>query len=365
MNSLDQSVALFSQETARLEAAYRDLQAEFSRLHRHLSMIASHMSEGLIFISCEGIIDLFNEAAAQMLGVDPSLNHSSYWQHFSDTLFGFSVKDILKGAPKKEKSRLTLTSESFTREIELSSSFIPEKGLLLLLRDLTEQKWLEAAISRNDRLRDLGEMAAALAHEIRNPLGGIQGFACLLCDDLHHAPKQKEMAHAIVEGTQTLNRLVSNVLNFARPLELHIARCDIVLLIQEVVALLHAASPTPAIEISLPPSCMLYADKALLKMAFINLVTNARQASFTSPVYISLHETQKSVEILIEDKGVGIAKENLEKIFLPFFTTKPQGNGLGLPEAQKIIHAHGGTLKIESTPGLGTLVRVEVAKYDN
>lgn len=372
--SLKESFVFFTKETSQLKASYQTLQDEFKKLQSTcdsstaaLSSIVDSMSEGLIFISIHGTIELFNDAACQLIGlsIEKAL-HSSYGDHFSDDFFGFSMEHALNGAPVARKAFLSWTIGNHLVDVEISSSVIPKKGILVLLTDLTLQKHLEKTIARNERLRDLGEMAAALAHEIRNPLGGIQGFASLLCRDLDSFPEKKEMANAILEGTRSLNRLVTNVLNYAKPMEVHHATFDGILMIEETLALIkaelsadfhyffeHSHAPIP-----------IFGDKELLKMAVLNLVKNGIQASSkTSLVKIFIDHDAENVFISIVDQGHGIPVENLEKIFLPFFTTKPSGNGLGLAEAQKIAHAHGGTIDVHSEMGIGSTFILKVPSY--
>lgn len=375
MSSLKESFAYFTKETSRLEVSYKALQEKFKELHNQLesysatlSTIAAHMSEGLIFVSVNGNIELFNGSASTLTGhPHNSIFQTSYWEHFTDAFFGFSMEKALKEAAfHARKTIVSFQSDTLTYDVEVSSSFIPKKGILLLLRDLTEERHLQKALSRNDRLRDLGEIAAALAHEIRNPLGGIQGFASLLSRDLKDFPQQKAMATAILEGTQALNRLVSNVLNYARPLEVHFALCDAALLIYETATLINVdKSSTSNIKLALPEeSYLINVDKELLKMALLNLIQNALYAS-PEPysVIISLEKKEGFICIVISDKGPGIAKDQIEKIFLPFFTTKPSGTGLGLSEAQKIVHAQGGTIEVFSEKKIGSTFIIKVPSY--
>nr|NGX55370.1 Sensor protein ZraS [Chlamydiota bacterium] len=256
-----------------------------------------------------------------------------------------------------------LTLNHNDRELEISTSFVPEKGLLLLLRDVTDLRRLEQAVDRNDRLRELGEMAATLAHEIRNPLGGIEGFASLLLRDLKEEPKQREMAHSIIDGTRTLNRLVSNVLHFARPLDIHFALTNLVSVIEEVIDLVDAdESEAKSCTFHTPESSLSTSlDRSLIKMALLNLVRNGLQASPEGGnITVKLWKSEEVAHIAITDQGEGIAAKNLEKIFTPFYTTKCSGTGLGLSETDKIIKAHGGTIEIDSKVGQGSTFTIKL-----
>lgn len=364
------SLASFLQETNRLEVFYKTVSEDFKKLRLRLesslailNAIVEHLPEGLLFINLSGTIELFNSSAEKALQCNlRASSNLKYADYFFDDFFGFSMQLALQ-AHTSISHKAFITAQR--QEIELSSSIIPGKGVLILLRDLTDQRKLEKALIRNDRLRELGEMAAALAHEIRNPLGGIQGFASLLEKDLNESSNEKRMVSAILEGTKALNRLVTNVLQYARPLEMHLSPCDAAELVEQTIALL-TADPCSKIQNNFKitkESCLIYADRDLIKMALLNLFQNALHTSQGKAIFIDVKKQGNQVLIAIQDQGEGIAEENLEKIFLPFFTTKPSGTGLGLSEAQKIAHAHEGTIEVSSKVGMGSTFTLKVPSY--
>lgn len=214
----------------------------------------------------------------------------------------------------------------------------------------------------------LGEMAAQVAHEIRNPLGGINGYASLLKRDLADNPPLQQMAGYIVEGTDNLNRLVSQVLSFARPVQPHMERTDLVALIHEVkqhvLADTHLNIQSVIIDIdTCADKLFLSLDTALFKSALLNLLVNAIQAMPDGgEILISVRENPKHVILSISDTGTGIPEENMSKLYLPFFTTKPEGNGLGLVEVQKVVQAHGGSIDATSTLDKGTTFVIKLPK---
>jgi len=368
---LASAFALFSQETAKLEALYQNLQEEFQTIHAKLEhslstveSILTHISEGLIFIALDGRISLFNHAAAKVTGLSPQeVLSTSFWDHFPDTFFGFSMQQMtkLKGS---RLSFLSLKQEDKTYELELSLSCVPSKGIFLLLRDITEKRRLEQAAKRNDRLKELGEMAASLAHEIRNPLGGIQGFAALLHRELEDRPHLQKKTEAIQEGVAALNQLVISVLNYSRPLEAHFSMNNLSTLLEELLELVKAdASLDGVCELFYPQKPLLvHCDAHLLKRALLNVIQNAFQASSKS-IKIELQEKENCVIITLVDKGEGISRDHLETIFTPFFTTKNHGTGLGLSEAQKIIQTHGGTISVTSEVGKGSTFIIKVPTH--
>ncbi|MFC2049270.1 nitrogen regulation protein NR(II), partial [Chlamydiota bacterium] len=343
------------QESERLEAAYAGLRTQFHDLkekweasHQTLQQLIAYMSDGLMFVSKEGTITLFNPAASALLGVPTeSVLQRPCEECFSDHLFGFSMHEALTTEGSHQRIFLTLCEE---KEIEVSTSPVPGKGILLLLSNRTEQQKLQKSLSQAERLQELGEMAATLAHEIRNPLGGIEGFARLLKRDLE-VPAHQRMISAILDGTRTLNSLVSQVLDYAKPHRLHFAPTNLVALVQEACSLAQVSQADVLYRFhSAFEDYTVSLDRERIKLVLLNLLRNAKEAGATS-VDIALTETGT---LVVKDNGSGISPKNLHKIFTPFFTTKARGTGLGLAASLAVIKAHGGKLEVSSEEGKGT-----------
>lgn len=218
---------------------------------------------------------------------------------------------------------------------------------------------LQLLAMRHSRMHELGEMAAMVAHEIRNPLGGIKGFASLLERDLADQPALKEMASYIIQGTDSLNRLVTRVLHYARPIQMQLRPTDLIQLITELIEHVSAdaiLSQSSEIVTALPAGPVtLLIDPSLIKSAVLNLIVNALQAMPDGgKLSIGVTTTEDQALIAIADTGIGIPEENLEKIFSPFFTTKSEGSGFGLSETHKNIQIHGGAIAVASKVGVGT-----------
>lgn len=348
-------VTHYSQESKRLEDAYAQLQEQFCELkqklktsYQTLEQIITYMSDGLMFVASSGNISLFNPAAGNLIGYPcETILQQPYKNHFSDHFFGFSMEEALLNPAGHRRIFLTLSERV---EVEVSTSDIPEKGLLLLLCNRTEQQKLQKSLGQAERLQELGEMAATLAHEIRNPLGGIEGFAQLLKRDLE-IPTHQKMIKAILEGTQTINHLVTTVLDYAKPMHLHFAPVELSSLIKETLSQFTTFEKKIEIKFMREFSdsiCSL--DKARFKLVLQNLLRNAHEAGAR---YIEVGLIGRGT-ISIKDNGAGICQGNLQKIFTPFFTTKTTGTGLGLAEALAVIKAHGGSLEVSSEEGYGT-----------
>ncbi len=357
-------------------AIYKQHDLRFDYLAQYLHSLLNHIPQGILFIDLEGIVTTYNPAAQALLERDPlDVLFNSYWTFFEDDLFGFSMRAALK-RPFSQTSFIPLVSPSgIKRELEIQTRAILQdrtasqedstQGLIVIMRDLTEIQRLESIANRNSRMEELGRMAAMIAHEIRNPLGGIKGFASLLHRDLKKDPHLQQLAASIVEGTDSLNQLVTNILDYSRPIEAHLEPCDLIQLIQELMEQIHAdKSIKENIGVDRTfshPSVICYVDPPLFKSALLNLILNGIQAMPEGGnLILALSQEMDSVTLKISDTGKGIPPCDLDKIFSPFFTTKTQGTGLGLPEALKMIQAHGGTIEVESQVGKGSTFTVTI-----
>jgi len=228
---------------------------------------------------------------------------------------------------------------------------------------------IEEQLRHAERLSALGEMSAVLAHEIRNPLGSIRGAAEILKDDYRPGDRKYEFLEILVKESERLNRVVEDFLQMARPKGLETGSCDIMKELTTIVTLLHPEADAKGVRLELndahPPP--LSADSEKLRQAFLNIIINALQACMPGgTVRISTSHTPSAdgmegkVEVLVSDTGHGIAPDQIERIFTPFFTTKKDGTGLGLPIAKRIIEGHGGRLSLESRSDSGTTFTISL-----
>ena len=359
------------QVNLELEDTNRQLYVKVEELHNttaHLQAILSHMAQGILFVGFDGIITSYNNAAETIFERPRAhvLLHS-FWDSFPDTLFNFSMREALE---KRESLTVVFSQTEGAKELEISTQFIAEGplfnwGLLILVRDITEMRRLQTVASRHERMQELGEMAATVAHEIRNPLAGIEGFAGLLQRDLSDNPKLKQMAHYILEGTRSLNRLVTHVLQYARPVAVQLQLCDLVNLVERLFQEVQVSNLLGKKRRLLLQKTVEHlpatADPPLLKAALMNLIINAVQASPQGgDITLTIEEKERRAQLIVTDQGEGIPAKNIEKIFSPFFTTKEQGNGLGLPEVYKIVQAHGGTIEVQSQVGQGAAFMIRL-----
>ena len=250
--------------------------------------------------------------------------------------------------------------------IFLALLLIVQKAEKIIEKRAEEQRELEEQLHLAERLAALGEMVAGVSHEIKNPLGIIQSTADLLSKMPDADESQKRLSGVIKEESIRLNGIVTEFLDFARPMSLNICDCNLEDILNKNMAFLEAELEKSSIivEHNLDGKTFKFqADPDLLYRALLNILINALQSVDKNGVINIRVEKEKSDYILeIEDSGKGITEENLKKIFNPFFTTKDNGTGLGLPIVKKIIEAHDGTIGIESKLDLGTKVSIKLPR---
>ncbi len=368
---LSRAFALFSEEAARLKSAYAKLQERFqsvnqelavkaanlSRLTHYLNNILENISDAIVFVDLEGTVTMFNEAAQKLLKVkEEEILFKKFWEIFQDETFGFSMREALKfGISHKLLYR---------KEMEISTTFVYEgpklfHGMILVLRDISEKQKLQLIANRNDRMKELGEIAATVAHEIRNPLGGIRGYASLLYRDLDANKNLQEMAGFIIEGTKSLEKVVSAILHYSKPIQIQHQTLDLGAYLRQIGKFIKVDPAFPAnvkLALHIPHAPFLApVDPEALKSALLNLIFNGLQAMpLGGLLTISLLKMETTCQIVVTDTGIGMEEEELKNLFSPFFTTKQKGNGLGLVETQKIVQAHFGAIDVRSLPGKGT-----------
>ena len=219
----------------------------------------------------------------------------------------------------------------------------------------------EEAVRRSDRLAALGQLSAGLAHELRNPLGTMKASAEMLARSVSAENEvAREVAGFISSEVDRTNSLITRFLQFARPLKPQLEKADLAQTLDRAVALVEREVQGVAIYKNYEPEIAPFAfDAELLERVFYNLVLNAVQATEAGgAVTVKTRAMGGMVEIAVIDRGAGIDAKQRDSIFNPFFTTKPQGVGLGLAIVSKIVDEHGGKITVESEPGKGSVFRV-------
>lgn len=237
-------------------------------------------------------------------------------------------------------------------------------GGVAIFKDISETRQLQKQVMRADRLAALGELVAGIAHDIRNPLTSIRGFVQYL-QKTKDPQELQEYAPLIIREVDGLNRIIGELLEFAKPHPPRYRLVQVNGLIQEALSLIKARAEKQGIRIDMeldPSMPSIEADGEQLKQVLLNLLINACQAIPGQGRIVLTTATTSSGQLTISiiDDGVGIAPENLDKVFDPFFSTKPSGTGLGLAVVQRIMNSHGGDIEITSETGKGTTVTIQL-----
>jgi len=258
---------------------------------------------------------------------------------------------------QKERDRASQLQET-ARGLEESNEQLRRQADLILE--------IEGQMRRAEKLSVLGELSAAFAHEIRNPLGAVKGAAEILRDDYRPGDRKYEFLEILVSETERLDRVVEDFLRLARPRAAEPGECDVMEELRNMITLLSTEARRRGVALELEPSTLpaIRGDREKLRQAFLNIILNGLQAtpSGGSVTICACSEKDETtgdrVEIRFTDTGVGIDADIRARMFDPFFTTKEGGTGLGLAITEKIIAGHGGSIGVESEPGRGTTVKV-------
>ncbi len=407
---LNRAFESFNQVTQQLQNSYEKLQAriheldleldqknreletnlqEKEQVKNYLNNILENLVSGVIVLDPENRVTTLNREAETIVCEKGENCLGGYLkdQTFADLLEG--LKESLDQAPSAKPSleREYKAPDGKKRNLRISASTVWSQneqaaGTVFVLQEITELKRLEEEAQRNRRLRAMGEMAAGIAHEIRNPLGSIELCASLLRDDLksHVDPEKTQLADSICKGVSHMDRVISSLLLFAQSPHPTKQKCDMTALMKELLDFsMHLVSPDEIKIISDFGEEPLWGsgDAELLKQVFLNLIRNAIQSMPEGgELRISIKDVAPAgdrrsnpeqrgfVAVSVADAGPGIDKENLLKLFNPFFTTRDKGTGLGLAIAHNIVKAHQGAIDVESEPGEGARFTVKIPRWE-
>ena len=354
--------------------SYSISQEALNRVQAFTSLLISRLPVGIIATDQEGTIRTYNSTAAKMTGKS------------KDEVLNSLPKAVLPDKAARFFTKPENKDEMVDRDVNLAGdgnviyslhlSSMPVynreglfMGRVLLMYDLSELKKLEKEIQRHDRLVALGKMAAGVAHEVRNPLSSIKGFATLLGSRFKDGSQEHEAADLLVQEADRLNRSITELLNYARPTPLKRENVNLVEIIASSLKLISSDVQSLAVETSLDSSPDLPAvsvDRDRINQVLLNLYLNGLQAMEETKgekfLKVSVHPatTPGFIDIDVHDNGKGIPEEDLDKVLDPYFTSKPDGTGLGLAMVYKIIDEHNGTIRFQSQPGQGTTVTVSL-----
>jgi PAS domain S-box-containing protein len=235
-------------------------------------------------------------------------------------------------------------------------------GFILVFTDLTNVKALQMRVELKERLTQLGEMSAGIAHELRNPMSVIAGYAKLLNKRVDSS--EMDTVNAIIKEIENMDSIISEFLAFAKPTDLNRGKINLQSLIQATYNTVVGDNHTINVSIIADKQLFVMGDDVLLRQAFTNLFTNAVEAmSEGGDLTVELDDFKDRIEIRVKDTGYGIPEDIKKRIFLPFYTTKEKGIGLGLAIVQKIIVSHGGSIEIDSNENKGTTFSITLPAF--
>lgn len=399
---LQQSFENFNKATADLQRAYARLEERFASLNKeleeknaelvktvaekeqtknYLQNILESLINGVVVTDLSGKIQTMNSCAEMFAGVYQA---NVIGQHSRIIFEDMAVNDwptINLAEYFKGESGHKVKINGRALEIFCSPFKSPGGstiGNVFVLRDITRIEKLEDMAKRTEKFAAMGEMAANIAHEIRNPLGSIELFASLLLKNLQEK-KDRERVVQIISSVKNVDNKISNLLMFTRKQSPKMKKIDLQEILNEVLAFSEQIMEQGDIDIAVKTDgdqACIEGDAEMIKQVFLNIILNAQQAmpdggileikSITSSGGI-MPVDSPAAEIVFQDSGPGIPQENLSRIFDPFFSTKEGGAGLGLAIVHNIVSQHNGSISIENSLRGGAIVNVSfpLAKEDN
>ncbi|HYA15752.1 MAG TPA: ATP-binding protein [Syntrophales bacterium] len=389
---LQKSFNEFNQATTRLQKAFTNLEIKFEQINKELELkneelkqtieekekvknylrnILESLTTGVVVTDLDGKITTINRCAETFWGISQDQAEGK------DIKFLFTDLNIAdwkifhtdyspdKGGKINIKDKII---EIFVSPMRSEQGEII--GTVFILRDVTRIEKLEEMAKRTEKLAAMGEMAANIAHEIRNPLGSIELFASLLMKDIKDKNYQSRLSN-IITSVKNMDNKISNLLLFTTQKNPIMRNINLHRIMKEVLLFSDPIIKQEGISLSVTYSDVepyVRGDAELLKQVFLNILLNSIQAmadggSLRIETIVS-HEREvvstsnRNVEVRISDTGVGIPRENLKKIFDPFFSTRERGSGLGLAIVHNIVHVHNGTIDVESKEKEGTIFSI-------
>jgi len=373
--------ARVEQLNGELEESNRKLRgkvAELDRLSGHLLCLLDSLGDGVVAVDSSGTIGLFNPAMETLTG---TCAQAWVGRALCDMLPVGSrlltlARDALQGRTGLPRVSVRLARSGGEQvPVSVTAACVRNRsglaiGAVLVLQNLTEAESLHAQVRQNADLAAIGRTAAMIAHEIRNPLGGIMGFTELLQSDLASDPKHSKYAEMIGVGLGDINAIVGGLLDFSKTVKLQPQDLDLrellVKLCDLALADLRWSRTSLQLVLQAPPEGLrIHADGGVLRQAFLNLIRNALEAmapqgrgQLRVRIARSTLDGFEAALVEVGDTGPGIPKDRWAEVFQPFVTTKQEGTGLGLPTVAKLVQAHAGKVECLEEPGGGACFRV-------
>lgn len=338
--------------------------------------LVAGLRNAVLAFTCDGRLQLINDEAYRIFDIAP--RRDDLGRPVAELLRDHpEVVRVLNGVfdfhllPNRAELRLRPSGKVIGYTLGLVRDDVGRVlGASMYFKDLTRVEQLEERERLRDRLAAVGEMAAAIAHEVKNPLAGIEVMAGLLRRKIAGLPDAQALLTDIIGEAKMANAIVQEVLEFVRPIRLQVEHTAVAEAVQAAVQLAETKVPRGevTVDVQVPQALpQIQGDRYQLTQLFTNLLTNAFEAmdgrgriaiTAAGMVIDDGLEGQPGVLVEVSDEGPGMSPELAERVFKPFFTTKPQGSGLGLAIVRKIVDAHDGSIDLRTAPGRGTTIRV-------
>lgn len=349
-----------------------------SRKIHNISTLIEHIvltvKDGIILLDSNGSILQMNPAAAQFFHITSSIVSSWIYgnNRKNNEFFPPNFQELIKQFVEKKSLEatevlLSLAGREYYIEVQgtyFSSAKRGQPEYFLFFRDITKIRLLEKELYQKDTLAAIGSLASGVAHELRNPLSSIKGYANYLSDRLSLDKSEQEILKIIMQEVDRLNRVISDLIGIAVPTDVYPEYIDLQKVIEDTLCLIELDAKTHFVELifnkkeDLP---FVPLDPDRIRQVLLNLCLNALDAMPNGGLLeVTFHLNKNTQQFFLEviDTGIGIDKEILPQIFDPYFTTKPKGTGLGLSTVRKIVEAHKGIITVSSELGKGTIFRL-------
>jgi two-component system sensor kinase FixL len=350
--------------------------SDFTQLRNseaRLRSVVESAVDGIIVIDAAGIVEAFNQGAerqfgygaSEVIGRNVSMLMPPPYQEEHD---GYLARYLRTGQARiigigREVTARRKDGSTFPIQLSVGEMFLAgERKFTGIVHDLSARVRAEEQIREQAALVRLGEMAAVIAHEVKNPLAAVRGAIQVIGKRLPAGSREASVVTDIIARIDTLNALVKDLLLFARPPQPKPMAVDVVTLLSGTVTLLAEDAAHRNVRVTISGTApKIMADAELLKIVFVNLLINGAQAMQGQGVIsVVIAAEDGACRIVIADSGPGIPAEIREKLFTPFVTTKSRGTGLGLSTVKRLVEAHQGRIRVDSPPGGGTTVTIDL-----